>query len=439
MVAVTGSLVLAIGAIPLVNILLRLIQGIFPSSIFDGNFYNQRTVRTLPTSSGLNLQYSDYTMGVDHAKTINEWIQENPRAFIHELNNEWKLYSDKQKRRREDEFQTRDSRHHFGENIDHIDEYGVVYHGLPSWYPYINPKNWYRYCTYATDSQGNTHVFWDVIPYKSLENKKTILHDFNDQIYYEHSSDSIFEKITNPFSFHTHINNIIDISTMFTPKRKRKLVPLKIRGGQITKKRKTPIGYRVSGFIKPGGKTPEIKYKDIASATYVMDTTGDLTLLNDIAQGTDYDELLGLKATMRSIKITGFINFNTPASGASQLCRIIIVYDKSSNGNAPTVSNILVASTSISEKNLFNRERFITLLDQVYALDKRDGTQDRVIPVSIYRDVTKMGLVLQKKAGAGGIGNITSGAIYMLTIGSAGAGVTAGQITCTTRVRFVDY
>ena len=96
---------------------------------------------------------------------------------------------------------------------------------------------------------------------------------------------------------------------------------------------------------------------------------------------------------------------------------------------------MLVTNSYIASYNLDNRNRFIILYDAMKYINA-SGEPNTAAMVH-----TKINLNLQTNfnAGvAGTIADIATGSLYLLTLGSAGAGVTAGALTGRARVRFTD-
>lgn len=185
----------------------------------------------------------------------------------------------------------------------------------------------------------------------------------------------------------------------------------------------------------PGGAmTSEFKAIDVANATVVQDTVGSVTLINGCQMGSDINNRIGRQFQMRSVELHG-LTFGTPATGIDQVHRVLLVYDRQANGVAPALADVLLAANYISPRNLNNRKRFKILMDHKVVINAvgESGSQSEV---SFYR---KLRHPVEFNAGnAGTVADIQSGSLYLLTVGNAGAGVTAGSFNFYTRVRFTD-
>lgn len=179
----------------------------------------------------------------------------------------------------------------------------------------------------------------------------------------------------------------------------------------------------------------EMKSIDIPATSTVINTVGAVTLLNGVARGDTSATRVGNRITLRSIQVKGY-GLPTAATGNSQCGRVIVVYDRQSNGAAPAVTDILKDSHGSSLKNQLNDGRFLTLMDQMLAIPTADGNGEYPVLVDFYK---KLNLSVDFNANnAGTIADFISGSIYLLSIGSEAAGAGAGAFVFSSRVRFND-
>lgn len=209
------------------------------------------------------------------------------------------------------------------------------------------------------------------------------------------------------------------------------------------------IALRPGGFKRStvGQMQAEKKVIDLNEAAYALSAPGVLTLLNGCVAGSQNYNRIGRKILMKSLQLRLIVAASTPLASVDSLCRIIIVYDKQTNGAAPTVANILqsqnitgVNSSSATDMvNLDNRDRFTILRDIVFALAGQSTTATQAIAggptVKEINEYIRLNLDTVFNAGtAGTIGDIQSGSLYMLTIGTVAGFAAVGS----TRVRFSD-
>lgn len=202
----------------------------------------------------------------------------------------------------------------------------------------------------------------------------------------------------------------------------------------------------VGGTIATGGwkNKGELKTVDLDTANYQFDTTGSVTPLNLIAQGTDNTTREGRQVVITSCHIRALIQ---PTQAASQpsLCRWLLVWDKQPNGALATVANILKqdsgsVSSSQNPLNLDNRERFIVLRDKGYSTGNQNLTATTAVADSTTYYVNEYVKINAKTTFSGttaAIGSIATGALLLVTIGNR-ASPNAYLLGAGTRTRFTD-
>lgn len=182
----------------------------------------------------------------------------------------------------------------------------------------------------------------------------------------------------------------------------------------------------------------EAKVVDTDPATYNMDTTGTVTLLNGVATGSDYTDRVGRKIILKSVYVRGIIKpVDTQTSDV--LCRMMLVYDMQSNGAAPAITDILKSSTSTAQLNMNNRDRFKIIMDKVVALGARDISSGytgmvNVVPVKKYKKLRHETIY---SGTLSTVASIATGGLYLVTIGDQTSGL-GGLLSCSVRTRFID-
>lgn len=206
--------------------------------------------------------------------------------------------------------------------------------------------------------------------------------------------------------------------------------------------------YRPAGF--PGsyalasarGPKQEQKFVDVAAAAYAGDTTGSVTLINGVAQGDDFNNRIGRQTTWKSVSVKG-ICYSVDNSTNYVAARLLVVWDNSPNsGSAPTITDFLVAATSLSHNNLNNRHRFKVLIDEFVTLGRVNDTATQSFAAgpnvyTINRFVRIPDAVTVFSGTGATVGSIQSGALWMVTIGDQAANLGA-NFSVTTRCRFTD-
>jgi len=186
----------------------------------------------------------------------------------------------------------------------------------------------------------------------------------------------------------------------------------------------------------------ELNAIDSTPATISVNTTGNLVLLNGCATGADYTDRIGRKIRMKSVQFRGFFQ---PAddSTVTNYVRMMIVYDRQTNGNPPTVTEILQSASSLSSLNLNNRERFTVVADKEYVIGRVINTATQAVSYGLNvhkcKGYRRLNLETQYGGSTNAVASIATGSLYMLTIGNiASGGGTDAVLDITLRVRFTE-
>lgn len=184
----------------------------------------------------------------------------------------------------------------------------------------------------------------------------------------------------------------------------------------------------------------DMKTNDVTTAVYAGDTTGSVTLLNGIQTGDDYNTRDGRQVRIHSVQVVGRV-FSADNTVSNCLARLLLVWDHQANGAAPVIANILTSSTSVACRTDANRNRFTILADYkwVTGLVQETATQalalsPNVHVVDIYRKVNRITQYLSTNAA---IADISSGSLWMITIGDQAAGA-GSTFSLAAQVRFTD-
>lgn len=169
-----------------------------------------------------------------------------------------------------------------------------------------------------------------------------------------------------------------------------------------------------------------------------VSTTPSLILMNGIQNGTAYYNRVGTVISIRSIELR--LNFiSTAGTGVDQIQRYSLVLDRQPNGVAPLYTDIygaiggLVNFTSL--RNLENRKRFKILWDRSYSVNINTGSNYQKY---LYLKIRRPIITTYTSASTGLVSDITTNALYFVSIGSQASGPTAGAVQGNGRIRFVD-
>lgn len=186
----------------------------------------------------------------------------------------------------------------------------------------------------------------------------------------------------------------------------------------------------------------ELKYNDVAGANYGADTTGSVTALNLTAVGDDNTTRDGRQICNRSVHVFGLL-FPTDSTVAASYNRVMVVWDSQPNsGTIAAITDILVASNSVSSTNLNNRERFTILRDLKFGCGASNNTATQsysdgsnTYPIDMFIPLKDIKTTYSGTTAT--IGSVATGALLLVTIGNQAA--SSGSIfQLTTRLRFTD-
>lgn len=187
-------------------------------------------------------------------------------------------------------------------------------------------------------------------------------------------------------------------------------------------------GNAYSAFQRSSGI--EKKNKDDNSPKFTTGvTTWTITCINDVQQGTSAITRVGRKILMKSVLVQGFVKITGDA-----MPRIVIIYDRQSNGAAPAATDIFTSNTLMAAQNLDNRDRFIVLAD-IFPGDDSENLVGNQGGFYGWKRFIKMNLETIYSGNAGTIADITSGSLLICT--NVNGGTVSGE-SGLQRVRFVD-
>lgn len=198
--------------------------------------------------------------------------------------------------------------------------------------------------------------------------------------------------------------------------------------------RSRSTGMNGTSLFQPNVSAPEKKNVDTFTSAYWTTASGawTITAINLIAQGTTAAQHIGRKAVMTSVLIRGWLTLSGTNNGA----RIVVIYDKETNGALPAATDIFSLNDSMSPMNLANSDRFIVVADKRPFVENQGfGPTPTTGEWEIYR---KMRLPIQfNDTTTATITAINTGSLLVCTCLNDAAQTVPSQETHT-RVRFID-
>lgn len=221
--------------------------------------------------------------------------------------------------------------------------------------------------------------------------------------------------------------------------------------------------FRLAG-VQPAG--PELKCCDVngggaAPVQNVLSTTSVLTLVNDMIVGAAFNQRLGRTVSLKTLHLKGTIFMQAYDASAALLqhyCRVAVVYDRQPNGAFPTYANIWTSvdnganasSTVFDFPNIRNSDRFLILADEHFQFSPEtllaggglygpSAGQNQNQSVIVDRYIKLNGLPTSYTTDAGaGIGDMATGALYVVTIANQAAADALVNFNWCTRLRYTD-
>lgn len=177
-------------------------------------------------------------------------------------------------------------------------------------------------------------------------------------------------------------------------------------------------------------------FVDLASASRALDTTGSITLVATIPQGSSQNERIGKKIRYKSFQVRGTLASNSAT--VSTRVAFFLVYDKKPTGSLPAITDILetISSTSFTNDNNSTRFDIIRRWDYVLIGNSTNLTESSAISINSFVKFRKQAVF--KSSATGAIADYDEGAVYLITVGETAAGTGAGASTLTIRTRFDD-
>lgn len=197
----------------------------------------------------------------------------------------------------------------------------------------------------------------------------------------------------------------------------------------------------------------------ITGVALAMNTTGTIQALNLIQVGSSMFNRIGRKIEMRSLRLVCNINtLNvTRATISPQIGRIMVIYDRQTNGANPTLTDFLQdtdqaggnSASTLSGLNMNNRERFVTIIDKKTSLPQGTATagvltnvfpNGEPIPETIDEFRRLRGLTTHYKADSNPavIGDIATGGLFILAFSDYGPGAEIFSFDYNVRLKYVD-
>lgn len=194
-------------------------------------------------------------------------------------------------------------------------------------------------------------------------------------------------------------------------------------------------GYRKSGY--GARRSGNVKFVDLASATYEIISTPGIVHIPIIAQGAGESERIGRQVSLKSLQIHGRLYNGTTATINN--ITMSIVYDRQPNKALAGWTDIYDSNSANSFKKDENKDRFQIIKEWRLVVTGSQVTTNVGFGRPLEKYIKLKGLpVSYSTAGTGAIGDINTGALLFCAIGSSATGTTSCSFQGGFRVRYVD-
>jgi len=189
-----------------------------------------------------------------------------------------------------------------------------------------------------------------------------------------------------------------------------------------------------------GVSKAEKKYID-ATFAGALNTTGTIQLIGNVAQGASQSQRIGRKICLKSIQIHGHLDSDTAT--ITNHGRFMLIWDKQPNASLPALSDIFETAV---DANAFvkdaQKDRFVVLKDKHWAFAGSIATAASVMTSKttyVFKYFARLPNLETVYSGAtAAIGDITSGALYAIAVGSTAAGTADANCSFNIRIRYLD-
>lgn len=191
------------------------------------------------------------------------------------------------------------------------------------------------------------------------------------------------------------------------------------------------------GFV---GTVADAKFFDTAVATYEASTTGSITHLNPVPQGTTVNTRVGKAYRCTSVQVRGAVSNRSTSTISSPVG--YLVWDYQPNKVLAAITDILDSVNSAAFPKRENAIRFKIIKKFEYTLTGNNATPasgDEAERIDAYVKLAPdMSTLLTSADTTGVIGDTINGALLWVTVGDVATGTAASSFNVGFRLNFRD-
>jgi len=196
-----------------------------------------------------------------------------------------------------------------------------------------------------------------------------------------------------------------------------------------------PQGLSARGFLAGN----DAKFVDLALGTYANNTTGSITLVATIPQGTTVNAREGKACQLTSVRIRGRVQAD--ATTTTTAYANYLVWDSQPNKALAAITDVLGSADPSAFPNRENAQRFKIIKQWRGTLSGNTtapAATDVTVDVDDYIPLKDCVTSFTAADTTGVIGNIVTGALLFVSVGSTVAGTADANTIVGFRVNFKD-
>lgn len=156
----------------------------------------------------------------------------------------------------------------------------------------------------------------------------------------------------------------------------------------------------------------EKHYLNIAATQSPTTAAPVIQLINGLQLGNTASQRQGQQLKSTNINLRGKLSVNNSAVGGSSQARIMLVYDRQSNGSVFSITDLLENGAVWSFRTMGYKKRFKVLADHTYQMVNNTNTEQQIVDLSAVLDLR----TIYNTGNTGTISDIDTGSLYLVLI-----------------------
>lgn len=199
------------------------------------------------------------------------------------------------------------------------------------------------------------------------------------------------------------------------------------RGATGRRRYRDPFTMALNSRMNSRYPKPEVKFLDNNQNNLQISDVGLVLNLNTMAQGGTSGQRIGVQISTKSCAYR--INLSLGATPAPCSGRVMLIWDRQSNGALPAIVDVLATATLTSYMNLFNAQRFVIIRNDQFSLSP-NGQQ-----TVLFEGFANIN---QKSTYSNIVNTPQSGNLFALLISDTTVVASQPVMDATWRLRFID-